>query len=229
MNLPHEPLFQWLSQYAYQPHIVYLATFGVMIASGFGFPVPEEVTIVSVGLLTYIGANPDQFPPPYAHAPVVHGYEAAAVTLMAVLFADILVFTLGRLFGRKVLVYPRFQSVFTEERLAQINGWVKKYGVYAVFIFRFTPGIRFPAHVILGMSKLQTWQFALVDGLAAMISVPTQILLIYHFGEPILHVLHEFKTWILCIVIALTLFFILKNYIRPRIKPPRPLDKDPSR
>jgi membrane protein DedA with SNARE-associated domain len=229
MNLPHEPLFQWLSQYAYQPHIVYLAVFGVMVASGFGFPVPEEVTIVSVGLLTYIGANPDLFPPPFNGAPVVHGYEAAAVTLIAVLFADCLVFSLGRLFGRKILDFPRFQRIFTEDRLNQINGWVKKYGVYAVFIFRFTPGIRFPAHVILGMSRLQAWQFALVDGLAAMISVPTQILLIYHFGEPILHLLHQFKTWILWAIIAAAIFFILKNYIRPKLKPPRPLDKDPSR
>ena len=34
----HDPLFIWLSQYAYQPSIVYLATFLVMIA------IPLEIT-----------------------------------------------------------------------------------------------------------------------------------------------------------------------------------------
>ncbi len=218
MGISHEPLFIWLSQYAYQPHMVYIAVVAVMIASGFGLPVPEEVTVVSVGLLTYIGAHPEQFPPPYPGAPVVHGYEAAMVTLIAVVFADCLIFSLGRIFGRKIIAMPRFQRVFTEERLGKINGWVKKHGMYAVFVFRFTAGLRFPAHIILGMSRIRAWQFAMVDGIAAMISIPTQILLIYHFGEPILHIFHEFKIWIMWLVIAAVVFITLKVFVLPRLK-----------
>jgi membrane protein DedA with SNARE-associated domain len=226
MNIAQEPLFQWLSQYAYQPHMVYLAVVTVMIASGFGFPIPEEVSIVSVGLLSYLGAHPNQFPPPYPGAPVVQGYEAAAVTLIAILFTDCLIFSIGRIFGRKVVEMPRFARIFTPSRLGRINSWVKRYGAYAVFVFRFTPGIRFPAHIILGMSRIHAWQFALVDGVAAMISVPTQILLIYHFGEPILHILHQFKLWILWIIAAAILFLLIKTYVLPRFKRPQPSDSD---
>ncbi len=218
MSISQEPIFQWLSQYAYQPNIVYIAVVAVMLASGFGFPIPEELTIISVGLLTYMGAHPELFPPPYSGAPVVQGYEAAVVTLFAVLFADCVVFTLGRVFGRKILAMPRFQKLFTEERLGRINGWVKKYGMYAVFIFRFTAGLRFPAHIILGMSRIHAWQFALVDGLAAMISIPTQILLIYHYGEPILQVFHDFKLWILEFIVLALLFFLLKIFVLPKLK-----------
>jgi len=218
MSISQEPIFQWLSQYAYEPHMVYLMVFAVMLASGFGLPIPEEVTVISVGLLSYIGAHPSEFPPPYHNAPVVHGYEAAMVTLIAVVAVDCVVFTLGRVFGRKILVMPRFKSIFTEQRLAKINGWVQKHGLYAVFVFRFTAGLRFPAHIILGMSRIHAWQFALVDGIAACISIPTQILLIYHFGEPILQVFHEFKLWIFWIIVAVLAAILVKVLIWPRFK-----------
>ena len=92
MHFGHEPIFQWLAQYAYQPGMVYFFVFAMMIASGFGFPLPEEVTIISVAVLAYMGANPQLFPPPYAGAPVIGGYEAAIVVSAAVFLADNLVF-----------------------------------------------------------------------------------------------------------------------------------------
>lgn len=218
MDFAHEPIFQWLAQYAYQPNFVYLAVFGMMLASGFGFPLPEEVTIVSVGILTYMGANPEMFPPPYPGAPVVHGYEAAVSTLIAVIFADFLVFTLGRVFGRKLLTKPAMKKVFSPNALDKINQWVHKFGIYAAFIFRFTPGIRFPAHIILGMSKFSAWQFCLIDGFAALISVPTQILLIYHFGEPILKTIHKFKIWFFgALAVAAVVYLIHKMWTKRKV------------
>lgn len=213
MSFAQEPIFQWLAQYAYEPQMVYMAVVGMMIASGFGFPLPEEVTIVSVGIVTYMGAHPDLFPPPYAGAPVVNGYEAAAVTMGAVVFADLLVFSIGRFFGRKLMKRKWFKSLFNDDRMAKVNEWMKKYGVFAAFFFRFTPGLRFPAHVAMGMTNFSMWQFALVDGLAALISVPSQILLLYHYGEPILMALQKFKIYILIAFAGLLLFFAARKVL----------------
>src|SRR4051812_6496060 len=121
MHFEHEPIFQWLAQYAYQPWVVYLAMFAMMIASGFGFPLPEEVTIVSVAILAYMGANPDLFPPPYPSAPVINGYEAALIVSIAVIFSDILVFFIGRTSGRKLMKIPRFHSFFDGPIMEKIN------------------------------------------------------------------------------------------------------------
>lgn len=229
MNFADEPIFQFLSQYAYQPNLVYLGVFLIMIASGFGFPVPEEVTIVSVGILTYMGAHPDLFPPPEVGAPVVNGYEAAAVTLLSVVFADFLVFYIGRLGGRKIIQRPMFQKIFNANVMARINQFLDKYGVFAAFMFRFTPGIRFPAHVMMGMSNFPVWQFGIVDAFAAMISVPTQILLIYHFGEPILAVMAKFKLYLFsALAIGLFVFGVRKFYTWYLTRPPRS-GKHPSR
>lgn len=210
MAFHQEPIFIWLSQFAFQPELVYLAVFGMMVASGFGFPLPEEVTILSVGILAYMGSQPEQFPPPYPGAPTVHPYEAAAFTLFAVLFADSLVFMLGRVFGRKIITETRFRYLFTEKVMNRINSFVKRFGNFAVFIFRFTPGIRFPAHVVLGMSHLSFWTFFLVDALAALISVPTQILLVSFYGEEILSTMHRFKLWVLGIGAVLLVVYLLR-------------------
>lgn len=196
--------------------MVYIGVVVMMLASGFGFPVPEEVYIVSVGILAYMGANPDLFPPPYPGAAVVNGYEAALVTFFAVVFADMLVFFIGRVFGRKIIRRPRFQRIFTEENMHRIDRWVKKHGIMAAFIFRFTPGVRFPAHIALGMLSFSAWQFFLVDGLAALISVPTQILLIFHFGEPILKTIHSLKVYIGIGLLALIVILIVRKLIQKR-------------
>lgn len=211
MEMQQEWIYQFLQTYAYQPHFVYLLVFGMMVASGFGFPLPEEVTIVSVGILAYMGAHPEDFPPPYPGAQPVRGYEVAFVTFFSVAFADVLVFCLGRKFGRPLLQRPRIREMFGEKVLNRINSWMAKYGVYTAFIFRFTPGLRFPAHLALGASQFPLWQFALIDGVAAGISVPTQILLIYHYGEEILYLFREFKLMVLTAAGLIILYMIGKK------------------
>jgi membrane protein DedA with SNARE-associated domain len=61
------------------------------------------------------------------------------------------------------------------------------------------------------MLNFPAWQFVMVDGLAALVSVPTQILLIYHFGEPILVGLHKFKIILLGILLAVILLWLLRK------------------
>lgn len=220
MHFAQDPIFIELSKYAYEPMMVYLLMFAMMIASGFGLPVPEEVTIVSVGFLAFMGANPHLFPPPYAGAPVIVGYEAAVWVSLAVFFADNLVFWIGRLSGRKLMKSKRFKPFFEGPIMEKIDRFVKKYGTYAAFIFRFTPGIRFPAHIFLGVSKFSPWKFMTVDGLAVLISVPTQILLVEHFGEEFLTWAYKFKVY-LGIVLGIVLVYFLSKKFWERIRTPK--------
>ena len=221
MHFSHDQVFQWLSQYAYQPSMVYVGVFFMMIASGFGFPVPEEVQIISVGILAYMGGHPDLFPPPYVGAPVVSGIEAAIVVSAAVIFSDNLVFWIGRTFGRKLTKMQRFKGFFESAMMTKIRHFAHKYGVSAAFIFRFTPGIRFPAHVFLGMSHFSALLFFLVDAFAVSISVPTQILLIDHFGNPILDALYKFKVYV-AIAVGIGLIYFVSKKIWSHYRTPTP-------
>jgi membrane protein DedA with SNARE-associated domain len=211
LDIFQEPLFQWLSQYAYQPQLVYAALVGMMFLSAVGFPLPEEVSLVSIGTLAFMGANPQMFPPPFPGAPVVHVHTAAAVAVLAVFCSDFLIYMVGRKWGRRVLQTPFMQRFITPQIMERVEAWTKKYGAYACGIFRFTPGVRFPGHLACGIMHFPIWKFALIDGIAVLISVPTQIYLLALYGQPIIQRLHQFKLVLLAIFGLVLIAFIAKK------------------
>jgi membrane protein DedA with SNARE-associated domain len=211
LEFANEPIFQWMSQFAYQPGIVYAALIGMMALSAVGFPLPEEVTLISVGILAFMGAHPQHFPPPYEGAPVVSVHMASAVAFTAIICSDLLIYFIGRFFGRKLLYHPRVHRFFPESTMKRVEEWTHKYGAYACGIFRFTPGLRFPGHLVTGMMKYPAWKFLLIDGVAALISVPTQIYLLAHYGEPILKYLRQFKMVLLAVLAVVLVYFLVRK------------------
>jgi membrane protein DedA with SNARE-associated domain len=200
-----------MSQFAYQPGIVYAALIGMMLLSAVGLPIPEELTLISVGILAFMGAHPEHFPPPYPNAPVVSVHMASIIAFIAVVMGDTVIYGMGRLFGRKLLYHPRVRRFFPEDMMKRVEEWTHKYGAYACGIFRFTPGLRFPGHLACGMLQYPLWKFLLIDGTAALISVPTQIYLLAHYGEPILTKLRQFKIVLFSVIGLLLIYFIVKK------------------
>lgn len=211
MGFSEDQVLVWFSQYAYQPMLVYSALIGLMIISSFGFPAPEELTLLATGLTCYMGTRPDLYPPPFEGAPVVDMYTAGMIAFASVFLSDFLVFSLGRHFGGR-LIRSRFLDRFSES-FKKVSIWVKKYGAYAAGAFRFTPGLRFPGHFSCGMLGLSPIKFITVDGFAALISVPTQIYLIATYGETILAQIKQFKLLILALGLAFIVFLIVRRLV----------------
>lgn len=206
-----------LTPYAYEPMWVYIFTVIMMLLSAVGLPLPEEATLVSVGLLAYMGANPDTYPPPFPGAPHVHAETAAIVAFLAVFISDFLIYGIGRFFGRRIFEWKPIRSVLSEENRLKIEEWTQKYGAYACGIFRFTPGLRFPGHLACGMLKFPVWKFAAIDGLAALVSVPTQILLLAYYGDHILKFLKQFKIGVLIVLTLIAVFFLYKKFLAKKV------------
>ena len=200
-----------LTPYAYEPMWVYFFLVTMMLLSAVGLPLPEEVTLVSIGILAYMGANPDKYPPPFPGAPFVHPTTAAIVAFFAVYCSDFLIYGIGRFFGNRVFQWGPVKKFITIETRIKIEEWTRKYGSLACGIFRFTPGIRFPGHLACGMVKFPAWKFGLIDGIAALISVPTQILILAHYGEPILGALKKFKFVFLIILVIACIFYVYRK------------------
>lgn len=198
-----EQILPFFVKFAYQPHIVYLSLVGIMFASSFGLPIPEEVTLISAGLVCYLAASS---PPPYPGAQSVETYTTAAIALAAVVLSDLLIYVLGRVFGQKVLRFRLFRKY--QGQIYKVSSWVQKYGQWAAGLFRFTPGLRFPGHFSAGMLGLSVWKFLLVDGSAALLSVPIQIILIAEFGKEIITNIKEFQTILIIVAFtAISLYF----------------------
>jgi membrane protein DedA with SNARE-associated domain len=196
-----------------------------MLASGFGLPAPEEITLVSAGLVCYFGSRPDLYPPPYEGAVAVNAYVTASVAFFSVLFSDCLVFFLGRRYGGRFL-RSRYTTRF-KARMEDVAKWTKKYGMWAAGAFRFTPGLRFPGHFACGMMGLSTTKFVMVDALAAGISVPTQVLLVAFYGEHILIYFKQFKV-VLGVIIVVVAGYYLVRWLRHRSVLKKSLETPPA-
>lgn len=206
-----QAIIDFFTNYAYQPFAVYTFIVVFMTASSFGLPIPEEVTLLSAGLVAYMAKNPAEFPPPTPDAQGVNLVVIAIVCFVSVLGSDFLIYTLGRFFGPRIMKTRFFNSEAGQERFRKINRVYQRYGHWGCGLFRFTPGIRFPGHMSCGMMGIPAWKFLAIDGSAALISVPTQVLLVAAYGQVILAKVKQFNMVLISIVlIAVTAFIVVK-------------------
>ncbi len=233
-----EYISQTFGSLAHQPWAVYGAIWGFMILSAFGLPLPEEVILISAGFVGHMALYPSV--PPPAGASVVNVHLLATVALVAVLGSDFLIYFLGKRFGPTLFRQPWFQRAVSASRLARVRGWMQRYGYWPVIVFRFTPGVRFPGHLMCGAMGLSPWKFLAVDSIAAVLSVPTQIYFVTFYGREILHYFKTAKLYLLvAIAIGLVIYFINKwrlaraaaksGAFTPLSKRPLSVDANPDR
>jgi len=160
------------------------------------------MTLVSAGLVAYMARNPSLYPPPTPDAEGVNLTVLSVVCFLAVLGSDILIYFLGRFFGKKIIRTKFFNNNIGQARFNKINKLFQKYSFWACGLFRFTPGIRFPGHMSCGLMGISLWKFVTIDGIAALVSVPTQVLLVAFYGDVILEQFKKFKLILLGIIAA---------------------------
>ena len=138
--------------------------FFVLVICGFGVPIPEDLTLVTGGVISGLGYT-------RSHWMVVVG-------MLGVLAGDGFMFVAGRLWGQKILKFKPIARVMTPKRYAQVQEKFDKYGNWVLFVARFLPGLRTAVFVTAGISrKVSYTRFILMDGLAALVSVPVWIYL----------------------------------------------------
>lgn len=160
---------------AYMPYVLVL---GLLLLSGFGLPIPEDIPLILAGYLVYFE---------YAS-----GWALFPLTFMAVVGADLMVFWLGRRYGHHVPKLPLMRRFLTEKRLAKTEALLHRHGGKFMFAARFLPGLRAPAIFTAGNFKIPYWKFLAYDGGAALLSVPLILGLSYYFAEH----LEQVRVWI---------------------------------
>ena len=142
----------------------YAAVFFVLVICGFGVPIPEDLTLVTGGVISGMGyTNP---------------HIMFAVGMLGVLVGDGIMFAAGRILGQKILRFKPIARIMTPKRYEQVQEKFDKYGNWVLFVARFLPGLRTAVFVTAGISrKVSYLRFIIMDGLAALISVPIWIYL----------------------------------------------------
>ena len=200
-------LLAFLEPYGTHSHIV---MFGILIACGFGLPMPEDVVLLSGGVLASHG--------------VTKLWLVNVVCLGGVLIGDSTIFWIGRTLGAQVKTKGVFKKVFTESRDETVRRFFDKYGTRVIFMARFMPGLRTPIFLTAGTFKVNFAKFAALDGFAALLSVPLWCWVGFEFGKNLEDLdikIRQFGWGIHSLLGAAVIIFVLYRLVKRRLPPPR--------
>lgn len=100
-----------------------------------------------------------------------------AVSVAGVLVGDSIVYLAGRRLGKAALNSPLLQKKLGQRRLRRLRALYRIRGERMVFFARFIMGIRIVAFFLAGALAIRYRRFLLLDGLAALLSIPVWIAL----------------------------------------------------
>lgn len=184
--------------------VAYSAIFFVLIICGFGVPIPEDVTIISAGILVSTGS--------------ISLIGAYIVCFVGILGGDFTLFYIGRRYGKKAFTWPIFRRILTPKRIALAEEKVQSNAKFICFIARFLPGIRSVVFLTSGAMKVPIRTFFIQDGFAALISVPVWIELGRFAGNNLdkaLQIAKEFHIYIFIgIAVAILFYYLWKKYFK---------------
>jgi membrane protein DedA with SNARE-associated domain len=186
----------------------YLGIFLGIVATGLGFPMPEELPIVIGGAL-------------------VGGQQATwwmlLVCIIGVIVGDGFLYGIGRFWGPRLLQYRFIRTrLLPPERLAHIESNFQKYGVRILLFARLTPGIRAPIFLTAGLTRLPFSRFLLADGIYAIPGVSLLFFLGWWFGEMLVDIIKDdfakIKNYLIIgVVLAVAGYFVYRLLRRPVI------------
>ena len=156
----------------------YALIFGVLVAQGLGLPLPEDVSLVTGGYLSFVGAA--QFAP------------MLLVAFAGILAGDFLIFTAGRRYGGDLAVSRWFSRLLPAGKRCKAEEYFNRHGEGLVLAARFLPGLRAVTFFVAGASPMAASKFLLLDGLAACVSAPVWMIL----GRKLGRHLAELLVWV---------------------------------
>ena len=188
-------------------NVAYTTIFLALLLCGLGIPLPEELTLLMAGYLSYEGA--------------VRLEPMWIVCVAGITMGDALLFLIGKKWGTKIAAHPKIVRFWHLERQAKIKNYFKKHGAKTIFFVRFLSGLRGPAHMLAGSMGFSFWKYLLTNFSAVLIHVTIVAGLGYVFGNHIDAVRKDMETFkhavIVIVLVVAFLAFIKYSYSRRQL------------
>lgn len=197
-------------------HGSYFAIILLLILTGLGLPVPEEVAIIAAGVM----ASHRQMNPSLAWMSCMIG----------VLVGDLVVYGIGRHFGRSLVrEHPWWARFVDAQREAQIERMIQRHGLKVFFLARFLVGLRSPVYLAAGILRMPLRRFLLIDLFCASVVVGIFFLLSFYFGQTIVLWIRRVEILVTVLVVAglVALGIAVWRHCRARHPSARPSPKTP--
>jgi membrane protein DedA with SNARE-associated domain len=147
----------------------YAGIVGMLAVGSVGVPIPEDVPLITAGVLAAFG-GPD----------VV---TASAICFALIVGRDFGFYWLGRRYGLGLLSTRWGRRLVPADLVERMRDRLKEHGVKVVAAGRFAVGVRTAIFFAAGLADVPPRRFLLADGLAALLSVPLWVGLGWLFAE----------------------------------------------
>ncbi len=138
-------------------HLHYAGLFILLILGGVGFPVPEDLVLLTCGALVAAGAL-DPLP-------------SLLVVYSGMLASDFLLYNLGNRYGSHVIEKTRFRRLLPPGRLDAMKRKFDRWGVLVIMVGRHLAGLRAQIFLAAGIAGMPRLKFVAADAVSALITL----------------------------------------------------------
>lgn len=147
-------------------HFHYIGIFILLVIGGMGFPIPEGVTLMASGFLI-------------SHD-IIRPIHTLVIVFTGMLTGDIIIFTIGRKYGRLVVTHRKFHRIISPERLLVLED--KFYKWKTPFIL-FGRHLGFHVFLVAGIMRMPFLKFFVLDIVSSILTIVVMVWLGYIGGN----------------------------------------------
>ncbi len=193
-------------------NVSYFGIIAVLLATGAGLPIPEELVVVAAAWASY-------------EAGPLNPWLAFLSCLVGALAGDALMYGIGYHFGHSILRENRWVGRWVHpEREARVERLIARHGLKVLFAARFLMGLRSTVYLAAGVLRIPFKRFVLVDIFCAATVIGVVFGASYAFAPRLdsLYQLWEIvrgtHIWVTVSLVAAVLAFIGYYWRRARLR-----------
>lgn len=135
--------------------------FGLLLLSGIGIPLGEDIIIIPAGMLVQQGALPL--------------WPTLGAAYFGVVCGDILWFTVCHKLGTRLVHKKWFKRLVHPKRMLQVKYQFDVRGAWVIVLARFIPASRTTAITVAGMMHMKYWKFIAATASCILLTAPMQL------------------------------------------------------
>jgi membrane protein DedA with SNARE-associated domain len=195
-------------------HGSYFGIILVLVLTGCGLPLPEEVAIIFAALMS-TGSEP-----------VLNVWLALGSCMIGAILGDSVMYFIGHHFGRSGLrEHPFLVRHLSADRERAIEQAIANHGLKVFFLSRFMIGVRAPVYITCGILRIRFRWFLLADAISATVVVNVVFWLTFFFGDQVRPWIRKAEWGVTIVVLLAAVIVGAILYVKFRKKKQQLLDE----
>lgn len=196
-------------------HFSYPGLFSLILLGCLGLPIPEDAILLVCGFLIASGT--------------IRTVPTLVVLYSGLIVGDLMIYGIGRRYGRMILTHRWLSGFITPERLARLESRFNRNGIWVILLGRHLVGLRAQIFLAAGVLKMSAARFVTADAVSSVVTIALMVTLGYLGGYHLQRIVKDVKVVehvILVVAIFATASYLLYKLLARKRKPngaaPRP-------